>query len=158
MIIAVFLLISSMRIQAQTTQAKLNQVELMKQFLGAWKTDFTNGDAQILDFAPYGPAMINTYKNIHADTIIYKGMSLWGYDKTKDKIINAQIDYSSPDITIGTFSFTSKNIIESKNVFSPDSGDSLGTRFEFKTADLFFITTINNNKDVATHKFTRVKK
>ncbi len=35
--IAVFLLICSSGIQAQTTQTKLNQVELAKQFLGTWQ-------------------------------------------------------------------------------------------------------------------------
>jgi hypothetical protein len=34
--IAVLLLLSSSFIQAQTTQPKLNQVELMKQFIGTW--------------------------------------------------------------------------------------------------------------------------
>lgn len=37
--IAVFLFFCSNGMLAQTTQTKLNQVELMKQFLGTWKCE-----------------------------------------------------------------------------------------------------------------------
>jgi hypothetical protein len=37
--IAVFLLGGTTGIQAQTTQKTLNQVELMKQFIGTWQRD-----------------------------------------------------------------------------------------------------------------------
>ena len=40
--IAVFLLVLLNGLQAQTTTTKLNQVELLKQFLGTWKSEMVN--------------------------------------------------------------------------------------------------------------------
>ena len=130
----------------------------MKQFMGIWKPNYSSGDEMILDFTPFGSAMGSKKKIIHEDTIIFSMKSLWGYDKNRDKIINEEIDSSLPDITIATCWVTSKNTVETENWVSPDSGDTLRCRYEFKTADLLLFTTINNNKDIATYKFTSVGK
>jgi hypothetical protein len=95
---------------------------------------------------------------IHADTKIYSMKSLWGYDKNMDKIINAEIDPSLAEMTIDTCWFTSQNTLETNKMISPYSGDTLRSRYEFKSADLFLFTTINNNKNIEAYKFTRVKK
>jgi hypothetical protein len=44
----VLLLLCTNAIEAQTAQAKLDQVELLKQFMGTWKTEYSKGDAMIL--------------------------------------------------------------------------------------------------------------
>lgn len=157
-IITVIHFIFSTGIQGQAAQTKPDQVQLMKQFLGTWKTEYKNGDAMILDFTPFGSAMLGTRKNIHTDTVIFTGRSMWGYDKKGDKIIQAEIDSSLPDITIDTFWFISEKTLVSRRSVFPLSRDTLSTRFEFRNADLFLITTINNNKDIATYKYNRMGK
>jgi hypothetical protein len=157
-LIAVILFLCTSGVQAQTIKEKLNQVELMKQFIGTWKCEFPRGGVQIQDYIPFGSAMVNDIKIIHADTIIFLGKSLWGYDKINDKIVSAEILNDEPLITINTFWFTSKNTMISQPEVSPESGDLLGNRFEFKTPDILTVTTINNNRDIETYTFNRIKK
>jgi hypothetical protein len=54
--------------------------------------------------------------------------------------------------------FTLPNILVSKKTFSKASGDTLSTRFEFKSPDLLLLTTINNDKDIETYKIVRIRK
>ena len=41
-------------IQAQTTDTKLDQMELMKQFIGSWKFDSPDGSSMIFENIPFG--------------------------------------------------------------------------------------------------------
>ena len=54
MTIAVFLLVSINGVQAQTAQANLNQMELIKQFLGTWKCDLDKDTVEMWECNPYG--------------------------------------------------------------------------------------------------------
>ena len=54
MTIAVFLLVSINGVQAQTAQANLNQMELIKQFLGTWKCDLDKDTVMMWECNPYG--------------------------------------------------------------------------------------------------------
>lgn len=56
--IAVFLLFSTNRIQAQTPQPKLNQIELMKQFLGTWQANAGIDTVEVWEFQQFGKAFI----------------------------------------------------------------------------------------------------
>jgi hypothetical protein len=144
--------------EAQATQAKLNQIQLLKQFLGTWKTEYSNGNIMISDFTPFGSSMVCNNKIIHADTLIDSSKSLWGLDKNTDKIIFAQVDSSYDYIMIDTCWFTSNNTLVSSKHVSPDSGDTLGWRYEFKATDLLLFSTINNTRNIVTYKSTRVGK
>ncbi len=42
------------QVQAQTTQTKLDQMELMKQYLGIWKGELAKDTVMILNFTSYG--------------------------------------------------------------------------------------------------------
>ena len=157
-LIAIFQLLCINRIQAQTSPTKLDQVGLMKQFLGTWRAEYSSGDIMISCFKPFGSSMVCNNKIIHADTLIFSLMSLWGLNKNADKIIIAQIDSSYDYIIIDTCWFTSKNTLVSSKHISPDSGDTLSWRYEFKAPDLFLFSTINNTKNIVTYKFIKVVK
>jgi hypothetical protein len=59
--IAVFFLVCSIGVQAQTTQAQLNQMELMKQFLGTWQANAGKDTIEVWEFKQLGNAyLINT--------------------------------------------------------------------------------------------------
>jgi len=90
--IAVFLLICFNRIQAQTTQTKLNQVELMKQLIGNWKSDPFQDSVWIGEFKPFGKGLEWTAKTMVKDKVVREGKAFLGYDKKNDKLIECDID------------------------------------------------------------------
>jgi hypothetical protein len=85
MTIAVFLLVSINEVQAQTAQASLNQMELIRQFLGTWKCDLNKDTVEMWECNPYG--------EIHTTTVslIVKGkksdlyLNNAGFDKIDGK-------------------------------------------------------------------------
>jgi hypothetical protein len=156
----VFLLCFTIGIQAQTTQTKLDQVELMKQFLGTWKGEMGKDTTAILEYTIFGTAVEANFKIITKEKIINSGKELYGYDKNNDKIIEAQLWESSPDLIIHGLWFTSKNIVEvvqSQDISNPDNA-TLKWKIEFKSPDLWVMTTTQNSEVVSTLIFTREKK
>ena len=79
--IVVFLLLCSNGIQAQTTQTKLNQVELMKQFLGTWKYELAKDTTIISEFTPFGTAIEDNYQIVTKGKILDSGNELLGLIK-----------------------------------------------------------------------------
>ena len=63
-VIAVLFLICLTSLQAQTTETKLDQMELMKQFVGSWKYDSPDGFSMIFENIPFGDAMVGNTKFI----------------------------------------------------------------------------------------------
>jgi hypothetical protein len=58
LVIAGLLVIGLSKTQAQTTQTKLNQVELMKQFLGTWQANAGIDTVEVWEFQQFGKAFI----------------------------------------------------------------------------------------------------
>jgi hypothetical protein len=99
------LLLCTNGIQAQTTQTKLNQVELMKQFIGTWKSE-TNDTTYIIEDKHYGDGHEVYMKNETKGKIIWEQKSLIGYDKKNDMLIEAMIEHNSPNITLFSIRFS----------------------------------------------------
>jgi hypothetical protein len=87
----VFLLCLTIGVQAQTTQTKLDQVELMKQFLGTWKYELAKDTTIISEFTPFGTAIEDNYQIVTKGKILDSGNELLGYDKNSDRIITARL-------------------------------------------------------------------
>jgi hypothetical protein len=86
MTIIVFLLLCSNGIQAQSTQTKLNQVELMKQWLGTWQRDIGKDTVELWEGKLYGKAVvINVYQVINGKRSDYYIINC-GYDERDDKL------------------------------------------------------------------------
>lgn len=156
----VFLLCLTIGIQAQTTQTKLDQVELMKQFIGTWKTEMGKDTTIITDITSFGTIIEENYKIAAEDKILDSGKQLWGYDKENDKLITAQVSISSPNIYIMTFWWTSRSTFEGvlfQNTSKPENA-SLRWKIEFKSPDLFVMTTMQNNNVVSAYTSTRMGK
>lgn len=85
-VICVFFLFSFDGIQAQTAQTKLNQVELMKQWLGTWQNDTNKDTVEIWEAKPYGKAIIGivfrVIKGVKSDLYVIN----FGYDDRDDKL------------------------------------------------------------------------
>lgn len=84
--IAVFLLLFSNEISAQTLQPKLNQMELMKQLLGTWQRTTDEGTVEILETKLFGEAVIITFTNEIKGEKFPVFMELSGFDDRDGKI------------------------------------------------------------------------
>lgn len=154
------LLLCTNGIQAQTTDTKLDQMELMKQFIGSWKFESPDGSSMIFENIPFGDAMVGNTKFISQDTIFDQNKYLWGYDKKNDKIILAEIFNDTPVMEIDVIWFTSKNIVEGvlhKDISNPENA-STKFKFEFKSQDAFILTVSQNSNIVAELAWNRQKK
>jgi hypothetical protein len=152
------LLLSSNGIQAQTPQPELDQIELMKQFLGSWKHESPDGSSMIFEITPFGNAMSGNTKTITKDTVFDSNKYLWGYDKKNDKIILAEIFYNTPIMEIDILWFTSKNTVEGvlqKDIANPENAVTK-FKFEFKSQDSFILKFIQNNNIVAELSWNRL--
>jgi len=145
-------------LQAQTTDTKLDQMQLMKQFIGSWKYESPDGSSMIFENIPFGDAMVGNTKFISQDTIFDQNKYLWGYDKKNDKIILAEIFNDTPVMEIDVIWFTSKNIVEAvlqKDISNPENAS---TKFEFKSQDAFILPVSQNSNIVAELTWNRQKK
>jgi len=156
--ITVLLIFCMNGVQAQTTDAKLNQVELMKQFTKTWKSE-TNDTTYIIEDKLYGDGHEVYMKNETKGKIIWEGKSLIGYDKKNDMLIEAMIEHNSPNITLFSIRFSSTNKYEEillKDIPNPEKATEKDF-FELKSPDLFIDTYMKNNKIVSVDTFKRVK-
>jgi hypothetical protein len=157
--IAVFLLICFNRIQAQTTQTKLNQVELLKQLIGNWKSEAFQDSIWTGECKSFGNGLEWSSKTELKGKIVREGRSLMGYDKKNDKLIECDLSNSSPDIMLYSMWFTSANKFEQillKDVSHPEN--AIISKYEFKSPDLFIETDLKNDKIINSYIFHRVKK
>ena len=106
---AVFLLICLGGIQAQTTQPKLNQVELIKQFLGTWQANVGTDTVEVWESQLYGNAVIINVSQVIKGKKSPSYMNNIGFDtrdgKLKGFITNPDVSYTT---WIGLFA-TEKN-------------------------------------------------
>jgi len=156
--IAVYLLFCSFGIQAQTNDTKLNQIELMKQFLGNWKCNIAKDTISFWDAKSYGTGLDCNYRFVSKDKVIKEGKQFWGYDSKTDKFIWSLMDKGG-DIEIYAAWFISKTkyieilysyISNPEKTFWKCEG-------EFKTPDMMVETTTIDNKSIRTDTYTRVK-
>jgi hypothetical protein len=127
MTIAVFLLICINGLQAQTTQPKLNQVELMKQLIGTWQANVGKDTIEVWECQQYGKAfIINVHQVIKGQKIPlyinnlgfsskedkFKGYTLWsdgGYStwiglfNTEKKFSTDMVQDFNPTTTYAKF-------------------------------------------------------
>jgi hypothetical protein len=157
-IIILSLLLFTNVIQSQTTQSQLNQVELMKQFIGYWKCDITKDTTRFWDVKLFGTGLECSLKVIAKGKVIMEAKRLWGYDKRVDKYIGLELT-KGMDMRIYAQWFTSnyKGVaILYGDISNPEMATIKGEA-EFKSPDMYIITSIVNNKLVKTDTYTRVK-
>jgi hypothetical protein len=157
-IIALFLLLFINGLQAQTTQPKLNQVELMKQFTGTWKSE-KHDTAYIIDDKLYGDGHEVYLRTETKGKIIWEAKTLMGYDKKNDMLIEAFIEHNSPNIILSAIRFLSPNKFTGillEKISNPEKATEKDI-YELKSPDLMINTYIKNNKVVSIDTFKRVK-
>jgi hypothetical protein len=155
---AVFLLFCVSGVQAQTKETKLNQVELMKQFTGTWKSE-RNDTTTIIEDNLFGDGHIVYMKTETKGKVIWEGRTLLGYDKKNDMLIEAIIEHNSPNIFLWSSRFLSSNKFEEiplDDISNPEKSTEKDI-YELKSSDLMINTYSKNNKVVSVDTFKRVK-
>jgi hypothetical protein len=110
-VIFVFLLFVSNRIQAQTTQTKLNQVELIKQWLGIWQQNAGTDTINEMEIKSFGKALILAQYQLVKGKRSDLGIQLIGYDDRDDKIKGFNL---APNTDFGTYvgEFTTERLFK----------------------------------------------
>jgi hypothetical protein len=154
----IFLLFGASISYAQTTQTKLNQVELFKQFIGTWKGDLGIDTVEFWDVKSYGTGLECNYKYVTKDKIFKEGKQLWGYDNKNDKFIFAGMAKWS-GLGISAVWFTSLNIciVVPYSFISNTEIPPNRLEVEFKSPDIFLRKGIENNNAAKTFTYTKVK-
>lgn len=155
LLIILFIIINMNKIQAQTTESKIDQVELMKQFLGNWKGEFGDNLVFTSENNQFANGIISMSQITKNGEIIESVAQLYGYDNKTDRFIIAELKESSSVIEICSTWFTSSNTGEII-ITNPDNAP-FRFKFEFKTPDMIEQTAIQNNKVVNKIILKRVK-
>ena len=158
---AVFLFSLCNGTQAQTMQSGLNQVELMKQFIGTWKNETNKDTVYTAEFKPYGNGGLEfKLTSVTQGKVWLEMKELWGYDKKNDKIVVAGLAKDSPNIMLQATWFTANNRCEQVPLEFASNPDKANFKvlFEIKSPDMVTRNEIVNNKSVYMETYTRVKK
>jgi hypothetical protein len=158
LVIAGFLLIGLYEIQAQTTQAKPNQVELMKQIIGNWKAELSKDTIYYENIKAFGTGLEFYDKIVVKGKMISEEKELYGYDSKLDKYVGADL-VKGKDIIIYAMWFVSNTKFEGihySDISNPDKA-SFRVEGEFKSPDAFSLNFIMNGNVVLTYNFKRIK-
>ncbi len=155
--IAIYLFIGINRIQAQTTVSQLDQVTLIKQFIGIWQNEFAPDTSIIWEFKSYGKGLETTYKITTKGKTLREAKQLVGFDSIFEKFTNFTL-ISNGRIVVFTGKFTSDNkmYMEVKDKINPEKVLSRG-EYEFKTSDMFTVTRIFGNYGAKPGNYYRIK-
>ena len=106
--IALFLLFSTKGIQAQTTETKLDQVELMKQYVGIWQMTVSEDTIQIFEVQQYEKAFISISYLLINDMKVFSSALNLGYSSKENRFRGFTL-WSSGGYMTSISSFTSEN-------------------------------------------------
>ena len=155
--IVVFLLFCVKGIQAQTTETKLNQIELMKSSLGLWQTLVNNDTVEYWDQQQYGHGFIvNAYQVVQGKTIP-QHINIYSFDpgigKFKGYIMWQKKGFAT---WIGSYTTEKKYHVDFAADYNPEKvWGSFDMIFTDSTSrnHLHFV----NNKKTHEEVFTKVK-
>lgn len=83
LLIVILILINMNKLHAQTTETKLDQVELMKQFIGSWKGEFSDNSVFVSENKQFASGIIS-YSHITTNGKTIESLAqLYGYDFIK---------------------------------------------------------------------------
>jgi hypothetical protein len=145
--------------QAQTSQAALNQVELMKQFLGSWKFDIgkDKDTTGFYDVKSYGTGSECYMWFVTKGNIYGEIKQLCGYNKEIDKYFLAQMGKGMglEFYVVWFISNTKYKIVPYNDLSNPEKA-SLKMEGEFNSPDIFVETIIRDNIPHISTTYTRI--
>jgi hypothetical protein len=145
---------------AQTTKSGLNQVELLKQFIGTWKNEINKDTVYTAEFKPYGNGGLEfSLRSVAQGKVWLEMKQFWGYDKKSDKVVIAGLMKDSPDIILQSAWFTEKSKFKQvplEFASSPEKS-AFVVLFDLKSPDLVIREEIVNSKSLGMETYKRVK-
>jgi hypothetical protein len=114
----------------------------------------------ILEFTPFGNAMIGKVKSTANGATKDVILEIWGYDEKNDKIIVAEVFNNTPVMEIDVLWVTSKNTIEGvmqKDIPNPEN-TALKYKMEITSPDKFLMITTENNNPPSIITWNREKR
>ena len=142
----------------QTAKTRLNQVELMKKWIGYWRTEGTYITSEI---RPYGIDGLEGYQKAQVkDSVAQEHRFIYGYNKNIDKYISASISKNNSGLFLVVFWFTSANTCERipfEDISDPEKASSIAI-YEFKSENQIIATFMEKNKPDRTYTIVREKK
>lgn len=155
-LIILFMLISMNHLEAQVLKIELNQVELMKKFIGSWKGEFGEGSVFTSENNAFGDGIISNSQIITNGKIIESIAQLYGYDKKDDKFIIAELKEASSHIEICSTWFTSDS--KGEIIITNPVGAPYSFTFEFITPDIIEQTAFHDGLVIQKIVLNRIKK
>jgi len=153
-ILIIFFIVFNMNnIQAQINEPKLNQVELIKKFIGSWKGEFGDNSIFISENKPFANGIISNSQITTNGKVVESVLQLYGYDSKTDKFIIAELKESSSVIEICSVWFTS--LTTGEIIITNPKDAPFRFVFEFKSPDTLEQTAIQDNKVVNKISLTR---
>lgn len=156
---SLLLLMNVSNAQTPNPNPNLNQVELMKQFIGSWKGE-VGQDTIIIGYnIQFGAGLECSSQIVTKGKVLDSVKQLFGYDKAIDKFIIAELIKSSPVIELCGTWFTSEHsgeMVLFKDISDPSKA-ALRWKFEFKTPDMIIQTAMLNDKIIKVLTITREK-
>jgi hypothetical protein len=158
MAIAGFLFIGLSEIQAQTTQVKLNQIELFKQFIGNWRCELAKDTVYYMETRAFGTGLEIYDKTVVKDKVISEVKELYDYDRDLDKYIGVELVKNEGISVLAMWFVSERKVIAVgyKDMPEPDKA-SFKAEIEFLSSNDATQTIYSNNKFIARHYFTRIK-
>lgn len=145
-------------VKKTTEQEALNQMELMKQYIGIFKSE--GKDTVVYnDQVDKGKWHETSIKYVSKGKVVREGKQLWAYDKKSDKVVHMSI-IDGVRLSVFTSWFTSKN----KYIMVPYSGTSNSDETggfiigEFTAPDSLTETMFVNGQTLWSETYSRVKK
>jgi hypothetical protein len=120
-VLFVFLLFLSNGIQGQTTQTKLNQLELTKQWIGTWQHNTSKDTIDGWEIKAFGKAVIFTGFQIVKGKRTDSAMEIGGYDDRDDKVKGIWVGINANLVTFSGM-FTTEHLFkcDALDTFKPD--------------------------------------
>jgi len=121
--------------------SKLDQVSLMKQFVGQWKGEMAKDTVEIMDIQAFGKGFVVSYKYLAKGTTYHEGRQLWGFDSNYETFVCYSLSPQGQfKMYVGKFTSRSKIFWEGKSIANPEK---ILSRYdwEFKSSNVVTIAT-----------------
>lgn len=158
-IILLLLFLSVSQVIAQTTEPKLNQIELVKQLTGIWKSEINKDTTEYMESKSYGDG-VEAYKRYYSKgKIVMEGKQLYAYDRKNDKFLLSGL-FIGMDNQFCELWFTSKSkcIVYPYDDILKHQKSPYSILLEVKTPDLILFKLMVNGDTINTYSITREKK
>jgi len=145
-LISLLIIFSMNKSLAQSSETNLDQVELMKQFLGTWEGEFNNNTFFKSENNQFAGGIVSNSQVLIDGKIVDSITQIYGYDSKIDKFIIAELKESTPGIELCLIWFTSEKTGEI--IITNPENAPLKFQFEFKSSDILEQVAIQDNKIV----------